>query len=93
MTQFEYFKNMTLEELADWLDRYGIFEGSPWMQWWAENFCDNCDPVEGTYPDSNRIMEFSWCELEHKCKFFQDMDDAPNNKDIIRLWLKTTMQE
>ena len=93
MTQFENFKSMTLEELADWLDQYGIFEGSPWMQWWAETFCDNCEPIEGTYPDSNRTIEFSWCELEHKCRFFQNMDDAPNNKDIIRLWLKTTIQE
>ena len=94
MTQFENFKNMNLEELAIWLDVYGEFDNSPWMQWWDENFCDKCESIKMSYPDTPHItFPVGWCELEHKCKFFQDRDDMPSNKEIITMWLNSPKAE
>ena len=36
MTQFEKFKNMDINQFAEWLDRYGAFDNSPWIQWFDE---------------------------------------------------------
>ena len=94
MTQFENFKNMKLEELAAWLDVYGEFDNSPWMQWWDENFCDKCESIRMSYPNTPHItFPVAWCELEHKCKFFQDRDDMPSNKEIITMWLNSPKAE
>lgn len=30
---FDRFKSMNIDELAEWLDKYGMFENSPWMLW------------------------------------------------------------
>lgn len=93
MTQFEKFKTMSLEEMVEWLDEYAIFDDSPWMEFWDSRYCNNC-PVETMYaPDYGREMKFAWCELHDKCKFFPDMPDVPDNKDIIRMWLERELDE
>ena len=99
MTQFENFKNMDIDAFAEWLDEHGAFDGSSWMKWWDENYCKKCDPIKCHYtevqeklgfkPFYNRSIECAYCELEHKCRFFPDMDELPDNKDIIKMWLKT----
>ena len=32
-TKFDIFKSMTLEQFAEWFDKYGQFDGSRWMSW------------------------------------------------------------
>ena len=29
MNNYEYLKSLTIDELADWLDKYGQFDGAP----------------------------------------------------------------
>lgn len=97
MIQFDLFKAMTLEEFAEWLDKNGQFDGSPWMTWFNSNFCNKCESIECAYSDYWKSdanfsytgkLECSYCELEGKCKFFPEMPDTPSNKDIIIMWLK-----
>ena len=100
MNNFEKLKSMTVSELADWLDKYGQFDGSPWMDWFNEKYCSKCEPIKCTIKDSDkvgikplwieRLIECSYCELEHKCKFFEELEDIPDNKETIKMWL---MQE
>jgi hypothetical protein len=81
---------MTIDALAEWLDKYGQFDSSPWMNWFTENYCNKCESIECHYPDSEYKFHCSWCELnDNKCKFFPDADEAPNNKKIIKLWLES----
>ena len=95
MTQFENFKNMDIDALTEWLDKHGQFDGSPWNAWWNEKYCNNCPVEHGYFPDDSGEerwyvpTEFAWCEKHFKCKFFPDMDDVPDNKDIIKMWLGT----
>lgn len=91
MTNFEKIKNMTLDEFAEWLDKYGNFDKAPWTEWFSRNYCENCpsEKVKVKWSDTNESEEeVGWCELEHKCKFFQDMDEVPDNLKTIKMWLE-----
>lgn len=93
MTIYENFKNMTINELAEWLDEHGEFSGSPWMIWFDETYCQKCKPETAYAPYLDKNMEFSWCELnDNKCKFFPDMDEVPNNKQVIKMWLESNTE-
>ena len=95
MTRFEELKNMDIEALAKWIDENGQFDGSPWITWWDENYCSKCPSEHGYLPDDSGehrwyiCTEFSWCELNGKCKFFPEMDEEPELKDIIKMWLES----
>lgn len=89
MTIFENIKSKNIDEFAEWLDKYGMFDNSPWMNWWDKNYCKNCEHETARLVDTGREMEFAWCELHDKCKFFQNMDSIPDNKQIIKMWLET----
>lgn len=45
LTNYERIKNFSVEELANWLDEYGILDGSPWMNWFNDNYCNRCEPL------------------------------------------------
>lgn len=90
MTKFESIKSKNIDEFAEWLDKYGAYDGSEWCEWFDDNYCQKC---ETEYIYSERFdMELpcGWCEIHHnKCRFFQDMDSVPDNKEIIKMWLET----
>lgn len=88
MTRFEEFKNMNIDEFAEWLDKYCAFDESPWIKWFDELYCKKCEPIMCHYEDSKNEFPCSYCELEDKCKFFPDLDEAPDNKMIIKMWLE-----
>ncbi len=101
MTNFERLQSMTTEELAEWLDRNGQFDDSPWSNWFNENYCSKCDSVKCKYVDAEEKLGFTpyifgsysgdlecaYCELEHKCRFFPDLEDTPGNLETIKMWL------
>jgi hypothetical protein len=93
MTNFENLRSMTVEQLAEWLDKHGQFDGSPWITWFDEEYCKKCDPVMCKYEDGEREFPCAWCELNDGCKYFPDMQDAPDNKEIIKLWLEIEVSE
>ena len=84
MTVYEYFQSKSIDELAEWLNKYTT-DSSPWVHWWDNNYCNKCD---GVYYEDN---VYGWCELNGKCKFFQNMDKIPDNKQIIKMWLEREM--
>ena len=98
MTQFEKLKTMTIEQFAEWLDEHGYFDGSPWMTWFDENYCNNCPSEHGYLPDDSGEeryyvpTEFAWCEANGKCKFFPEMDEEPEPKDIVKMWLESEVE-
>lgn len=90
MTVFEFITSMSIDELAELLDEYGMFDGSPWMDLFDKNYCLKCESEIVRIPniDGERVEEAGWCELHGKCKYFQDMDEIPDNKAIIKMWLE-----
>ena len=92
MTQFEKFKNMDIDHLAEWIDEYGQFDSSPWMSWFDEKYCKNCPDIIYKYADDSREFPCSYCEVYNTCKFFPDLDEVPDNKMIIKMWLGSEVE-
>ena len=95
MTNFDFIKNMSIDELTDWLDKYGQFDGAPWSTWFEENYCSKCETIECIVDEKDAFWpgqkaNCAYCELEGKCKYLTQLDNIPDNKDIIKIWL---MQE
>ena len=88
MINFEKFRTMNIEELSEWLDENGQFDNSPWMSWWDSQYCKNCELIMCHYEDSEYEFPCAWCELNNRCKFFQELDDVPDNRAIIKMWLE-----
>lgn len=88
MTNFENIKAMSIDEFAEWLAKYESWEDTPWIQWFNDNYCDKCELETGTMVDTGKEMLFAWCELHEKCKFFPDLEDIPDDKEIIKMWLE-----
>lgn len=105
MTKFESINFKNIDEFAEWLDKYGVYDSSPWMEWWNENYCQKCETVTMTREEYANIagwyrcpdycsyiedtVECGYCEVNGKCRYFQDMDEVPSNKEIIKMWLQT----
>lgn len=89
VNNYDMIAEMSLEELAIWLSKIDCWEDTPWVKWLNENCCINCPTIKAT-PDwfkEPREAEFSYCELEHHCKF------GPQNReledvDMIKMWLE-----
>ena len=80
---------MNIDEFAEWFDKNCSHDGDPCITWWDNTYCKNCHGVIGHYDDSDREIEFAWCELYGKCRFFQDIDHVPNTLDITKMWLES----
>lgn len=87
MNNFEYLNSLTIDELAEWLGKYCMFDDAPWTNWFGNLHCKNCEAIEVTLQDTGRKTECSYCELEHKCKYFPELGAEPEMKDIIKIWL------
>lgn len=97
MTIFDNFKAKNkaknIDELADWLYEHCNFDDAPWWKYWDENYCGKCDGEVACVPElNNKEMEFAWCELHDKCRFFQDMNDIPSEKQIVKMWLESEIE-
>lgn len=82
MSNFNDIRFMGIDEFAKWLDRYGSIDDAPWLDWWDKNYCNKC------VAESINGHEYAWCELNCKCKYFQDMKDIPNSEQVIKMWLE-----
>ena len=104
MTNLKHIQSMSLEDFAEWLDEHGQFDDSPWMHWFDQKYCAGCESIKCKYKDvahlfgfddesNEREMMCAYCEVHGKCKYFEELDDIPNNLEIIKLWLKEEATE
>lgn len=87
MTNFEKIKNMNIDELAAWLNKFIVCDDTPWISWFDNTYCKNCEPEMAQIVGEDRWIHCGWCELNGKCKFFQELDDIPGGEDIVKMWL------
>lgn len=88
-TMFDYIHNMNNKELARWLNMYGLFDNSPWIQWFDKKYCSKCEAELVYLPSSDRQAECSYCELYGQCRFFLEMNESPDNEQVVEMWLKS----
>lgn len=91
MTVFNEIISKNIDEFAEWLDKNGVQDFSPWSEWFDKNYCKKCESIIKINPHCCYIKsEYAWCELnDGKCKFFQDMDDIPYGKQLIKMYLES----
>ena len=89
MTNYEHITHMRVDEMAKWIDKYGMFDNSPWMSWFDQKYCKNCEDIMCKYEDGERELPCSYCEVYGTCRFFQNLDDIPDNKMTIKMWLES----
>lgn len=81
-----------IDIVIEMIDKYGTFDNSPWIKWYDENYCSKCIAEMVTVlAFNNQEVQCSWCELYNKCKFFQDKNKIPDNKEMIKMWLESTV--
>ena len=89
MTVFDSIKNKNIDEIADWIDEHSAFDDVYW-RWWNENYCDKCEPIK---TESTNFFGYSsecaYCELNNNCRFFKDMKEIPNRRQVIKMWLES----
>ena len=93
---------MPIDELAKWLDEHLMFDDAPHMQWFVENYCDKCESIMCKYEDSEKVLGFkpfydaevecTYCEIYKKCRFFPNMDEVPDGKETVKLWLESEIE-
>lgn len=88
-TNFEkFFKSLNIETISDFLSHINSIDTAPWTLWFDKNYCSKCPAIECYCEYFHRNVSCAYCELEHKCKFFDELSEVPNIKEIIKLWLQ-----
>lgn len=89
MTNLERIKSMNIDELVSWLNsNFAYVYDTPWDIWWNSNYCSKCKTELVKIVDEDRKIPCGWCELHHKCKYFQELDSTPDSKQVIKMWLE-----
>ena len=94
MNNFEKLKSLDINTFSKWLNAYGR-DDAPWNTWFDSTYCQKCESVVATVDDffgESRECKFAYCELEKKCRFFQDMDREPRSRDVVKMWLETEVE-
>ncbi len=93
MNNFEKLKSMSVEELAKWLDKHGQFDNSPWITWFDQKYCKNCEDIMCKYEDGEREFPCAYCEIHDTCKFFPNFNYVPGNEDVVKMWLESNVED
>lgn len=91
MNIYEKIKSMNIEELTDWIDKYGQLDNSPWMEHFSSHYCENCKAIKCKRNEKTEL--YAYCELHDNCKFFPDLEYIPELKDVIRMWLESEVKD
>ena len=79
ISNFEKLKNLSMEEMAEFLSDQMALEGTVYDQWMVDKFCNDCPDVE----DYDGTM-VSFCEVNQDCPYglYCIID-----KDLVMRWL------
>lgn len=87
VTVFEDLKSKNIDEFAEWFEENCLHDGDPCIRWFDKTYCKNCKAV------TKDGQEYAYCELNGNCKYFKDMNEVPNNKQTIKLWLESKCED
>lgn len=90
MTEFDRLKSKDINELAKWLASFDTADNAPWTRWWNKKYCNNCEiKTVHILERPCRSVDYYWCEVNNKCKFFKELDTVPDDVTIIKMWLES----
>ena len=89
MTNFEKLKSMNEEEISEFLDSIIGIDDTPWIVWFNKRYCKNCETIRSCARIPDIYYDSTYCEVNGNCRYFQDKDDVPDNKEMIELWLES----
>ena len=89
MTNFEKLKSMNEEEISEFLDSTANIDDTPWIVWFNKKYCENCETIRSYERTPDVYYDSTYCEVNGNCRYFQDKDDIPDNKEMIELWLES----
>lgn len=94
MNNYERIRNMSIDDLAEFLDERWSHDNDPSIEWWNRKYCGHCEPVMKHVNFSGREteMDFAWCEVNGKCKYFPELEEYPNTKQMMKLWLEEEIE-
>ncbi len=85
LSNFEKLKNLSIEEMAEFLSGQMALEGTVYDQWMVDTFCNNCPDTEGY--DGSLV---SFCEMNEDCPYgLCNISD----KDLVMRWLSWVEEE
>ena len=85
LTNFEKLKNLSMEEMAEFLSDQMALEGTVYDQCMTDTFCNNCPNIE----DYNGTL-LSFCEMNQDCPYgLWNISD----KDLVMRWLSWVDEE
>lgn len=86
MTNFEKIKNMSKDEMAEFLDNLtnGGIEKAPQNIWFNKKYCKVCPDIEVVYMGKNQLWKE--CDFEGKCSN-TDWDSG-----MVKLWLDAKIE-
>ena len=99
MNNLEKLQSMSVEDFAEWLDENGQFDTAPWTLWFDKKYCSNCESVMCKYEDAEAAVGFkpcfydddiecAYCEVYKKCRYFENLLEVPDGKEMAKLWLE-----
>ena len=89
ISNYEYLRSLSIDGLAEWFEsNIWNWENTPWNDWFDDTYCNNCDPEFIEWEGRTNKVPIGWCELHGKCKFLQHLDDIPDDKQVVKLWLE-----
>lgn len=98
MNNLRKLQTMSIDQLVNWLDENG-YHDAIWWKWFEETYCEKGES-ETVYIDEHEgehiwktECECAYCEVHDKCRFFPDMDEVPDSKETITLWLEAEVEE
>lgn len=89
MTVFEKFKSMSIDDFAKWYEDK-LYEEDPCIDWWDNTYCKKCMADDSYESDG---LSYEWCNIHGKCKYFQELDNVPDFKQMIKIWLESEIDE
>lgn len=91
MNIYEKIKTMNIEELTEYIYQCRQLDHTPWVNHFNSCYCENCEAIECEQDGKTEL--YAYCELHDSCKFFPDLNYAPELKDMIKLWLESEVED
>ena len=88
MNNFDSLRSKSIDDFAKWLVEHVTMDCSPAMKWFGEEYCKKCDYVMCTYTDTGKKASFAYCEVNNRCKYFLNLENAPDYLEITKMWLE-----
>lgn len=95
MNNYERIRAMSIDDLSEFLDERCSYDNDPSIEWWDRKYCGHCESVTKKYVNFSgheTEMEFAWCEVNGKCKYFPELEEYPNTRQMMKMWLESEVE-